>query len=70
MPLYLDEIYFNVPGKDSFKNLHDLIGGAIKTRIPAGCDAEGRPVGFQRGAQDHPGPRYPGPFDDLQSSAG
>ena len=28
MPLYLDEIYFDVPGKDGFKNLHDLIGSA------------------------------------------
>lgn len=34
MPLYLDEIYFDVPGKDAFKNLHTLIGGALKDGLP------------------------------------
>jgi hypothetical protein len=34
MPLYLDEIYFDVPGKDSFKNLHELIGAALKDGFP------------------------------------
>ena len=34
MPLYLDEIYFDVPGKDGFKNLHDLIGSALKDGLP------------------------------------
>src|SRR6266851_1770084 len=34
MALYLDEIYFDVPGKDGFKNMHDLIGGALKDGLP------------------------------------
>jgi hypothetical protein len=34
MPLYLDEIYFDVPGNDGFKNLHDLIGSALKDGLP------------------------------------
>jgi len=34
MPLYLDEICFEVPGQDSFKNLHDLIGSALKDGLP------------------------------------
>ena len=34
MPLYLDEIYFDVPGQDGFKNLHDLIGSALKDGLP------------------------------------
>jgi hypothetical protein len=34
MPLYLDEIYFDVPGQDSFKNLYDLIGSALKDGLP------------------------------------
>jgi len=34
MPLYLDEIYFDAPGKDGFKNLHDLIGSALKDGLP------------------------------------
>src|SRR6185437_32591 len=34
MPLYLDEIYFDVPGQDGFKNMHDLIGGVLKDGLP------------------------------------
>ena len=34
MPLYLDEIYFEVQDQASFRNLHDLIGSALKDGLP------------------------------------
>jgi hypothetical protein len=43
MPLYLDEIYFDVPGKDGFKNLHDLIGSALKDGLPPSVTLKARP---------------------------
>jgi hypothetical protein len=40
---YLDEIYFDVPGKDGFKNLHDLIGSALKDGLPPSVTLKARP---------------------------
>ena len=34
MPLYLDEIYFNVSNKDQLKRAYDLISGAVKNGFP------------------------------------
>jgi hypothetical protein len=46
MPLYLDEIYFDVPGKDGFKNLHDLIGSALKDGLPPSVTLKAGPLSF------------------------
>ena len=43
MPLYLDEIYFNISNKESLKQAHDLIGGAIKNGFPQGVTLKAGP---------------------------
>jgi hypothetical protein len=43
MPLYLDEIYFNVSSKESLKQVHDLIGGAMKNGFPQGVTLKAGP---------------------------
>src|SRR6516225_8085405 len=43
MPLYLDEIYFNVTNKESLKQMHDLISGAIKNGFPQGVTLKAGP---------------------------
>jgi hypothetical protein len=43
MPLYLDEIYFNISSKESFKQAVDLIGGAIKSGFPPGVTLKAGP---------------------------
>ena len=43
MPLYLDEIYFNVANKESFKQVHELIGGAMKNGFPQGVTLKAGP---------------------------
>ncbi len=43
MPLYLDEIYFNVASKDDFKKLHDLINGVITRGFPPGVTLKAGP---------------------------
>ena len=43
MPLYLDEIYFNVSNKESLKQMHDLITGAMKNGFPQGVTLKAGP---------------------------
>jgi hypothetical protein len=43
MPLYLDEIYFNVASKDDFKKVYDLINGAVTNGFPPGVTLKGGP---------------------------
>jgi hypothetical protein len=43
MPLYLDEIYFNVSNKESLKQMHDLISGALKNGFPQGVSLKAGP---------------------------
>jgi hypothetical protein len=43
MPLYLDEIYFNVSSKDELKRAYDLISGAVKNGFPQGVTLKGGP---------------------------
>lgn len=43
MPLYLDEIYFNVANKESFNQMYDLINGAMKDGFPQGVTLKAGP---------------------------
>src|SRR5207244_7235518 len=43
MPLYLDEISFNVTNKESLKQMHDLISGALKNGFPQGVTLKAGP---------------------------
>ncbi|MBE3604265.1 hypothetical protein IMX07_11585 [bacterium] len=43
MPMYLDEIYFNVTSKDDFKKIHDLINGAVTRGFPPGVTLKAGP---------------------------
>lgn len=43
MPLYLDEIYFNVANKDQLKRAYDLISGAVKNGFPPGVTLKAGP---------------------------
>ncbi len=43
MALYLDEIYFNVSSKESLKQMHDLINGAMKNGFPQGVSLKAGP---------------------------
>jgi hypothetical protein len=43
MPLYLDEISFNVTKKEDFKQAYDLISGALKNGFPPGVTLKAGP---------------------------
>jgi hypothetical protein len=43
MPLYLDEISFNVSKKEDFKQAYDLISGALKNGFPPGVTLKAGP---------------------------
>lgn len=43
MPLYLDEICFNVGSKDQFKRCYELINGAMKNGFPPGVTLKAGP---------------------------
>ncbi|MGH7838924.1 MAG: hypothetical protein ACREQC_14025 [Candidatus Binataceae bacterium] len=43
MPLYLDEISFNVSSKDDLKRAHALISGAVKNGFPPGVTLKAGP---------------------------
>jgi hypothetical protein len=43
MPLYLDEIYFNVSNKESLKQVHEMISGALKSGFPQGVTLKAGP---------------------------
>lgn len=43
MPLYLDEIYFNISSKEDFKRSFDLINGALKNGFPPGVTLKAGP---------------------------
>ena len=43
MPLYLDEIYFNVPNNEAFKQMFELIDGATKNGFPQGVTLKAGP---------------------------
>ncbi len=43
MPLYLDEIYFNVTSKEAFKNAYGLIDGVMKNGFPPGVTLKAGP---------------------------
>ncbi|MGH8337087.1 MAG: hypothetical protein ACRETL_09785 [Gammaproteobacteria bacterium] len=43
MPLYLDEIYFNVSSKEDFKRAFDLINGAMTKGFPPGVTLKAGP---------------------------
>ncbi|MGH7932196.1 MAG: hypothetical protein ACREQN_03405 [Candidatus Binataceae bacterium] len=43
MPLYLDEIIFNVGSKDEFKRCYDLISGVMKNGFPPGVTLKAGP---------------------------
>lgn len=43
MPLYLDEIYFNIASKDDSKKVYDLINGAITRGFPPGVTLKAGP---------------------------
>ena len=43
MPLYLDEIYFNVASKDDLRKVYDLINGAVTKGFPPGVTLKAGP---------------------------
>lgn len=43
MPLYLDEIYFNIGSKEEFKRSYELINGAITKGFPPGVTLKAGP---------------------------
>jgi hypothetical protein len=43
MPLYLDEIYFNVSSKEDYRKVRDLISGAVANQLPPGVTLKGGP---------------------------
>jgi hypothetical protein len=43
MPLYLDEIYFNVASKETFNQMYELINGAMKNGFPQGVTLKAGP---------------------------
>jgi hypothetical protein len=43
MPLYLDEIHFNVSKKEDLKRAYDLISGAMKNGFPQGVTLKAGP---------------------------
>jgi hypothetical protein len=43
MPLYLDEISFNVKSKDDTKKIYDLINGALTRGFPPGVTLKAGP---------------------------
>jgi len=43
MPLYLDEIYFNIDSKEAMKRSYDLINGAITKGFPPGVTLKAGP---------------------------
>jgi hypothetical protein len=45
MPLYLDEIYFNVSSKEDFKRVYELINGALTKGFPPGVTLKAGPWG-------------------------
>jgi hypothetical protein len=45
MPLYLDEIYFNIGSKDEMKKAYELINGALTNGFPPGVTLKAGPWG-------------------------
>jgi len=43
MPLYLDEVYFNIASKDDSKKVYDLINGALTRGFPPGVTLKAGP---------------------------
>ena len=43
MPLYLDEIYFNVSSREDTKKIYDLISGAVSRGFPPGVTLKAGP---------------------------
>jgi hypothetical protein len=43
MPLYLDEIYFNISHKESLKQMHDVMSGLMKNGFPQGVTLKAGP---------------------------
>ncbi|HJU28121.1 MAG TPA: hypothetical protein VJ718_03065 [Candidatus Binataceae bacterium] len=43
MPLYLDEISFNVTNKETFNQMYELINGALKNGFPQGVTLKAGP---------------------------
>jgi hypothetical protein len=43
MPLYLDEIYFNVTSKEDFHKAYELINGALTKGFPPGVTLKAGP---------------------------
>jgi hypothetical protein len=43
MPLYLDEIYFKVSNKESFKQMHDVMSDLMKNGFPQGVTLKADP---------------------------
>ena len=43
MALYLDEIHFKVSNKESLKQVHELISGAMKSGFPQGVTLKAGP---------------------------
>ena len=43
MPLYLDEIYFNIASKEDSKKVYDLINGAVTRGFPPGVTLKAGP---------------------------
>ena len=63
MPLYLDEIYFNISSKEEYKQVCERMTNNMSKGFPPGVTLKAGPW-FSEG---HPDPRYPGPFDDLHA---
>jgi hypothetical protein len=51
MPLYLDEIYFNVASKDDFRKVYDLINGAVTNGFPPGVTLKAGPYASNEDAK-------------------
>jgi len=43
MPLYLDEIYFNIASKDDARKVYELINGAMTNGFPPGVTLKAGP---------------------------
>ena len=65
MPLYLDEIYFNIASKDDSKKVYDLINGALTRGFPPGVTLKAGPWISNEEPKIVLGPRHSGSRVDL-----
>jgi hypothetical protein len=67
MPLYLDEIYFNISSKEEYKQVCERMTNNMSRGFPPGVTLKAGPWFSNEEPKVHPDPRYPGPFDDFHA---